>query len=274
MNDLSFQEIVDSVLNNPDLVPFLQSTLFIAAAAFVLLLAARFLLGGNGHVITKSVGAAMGILMIYVVTIVLTLSNQYEIFLTSLPYISIAGDYVQIFSFQGAGIETVCVELVNMIVLAFLVSLIDMVIPKGNSFIGWYFFRCVAVVLGMGAHWLIQKMLTAYLPGFIVTYAPVIILVLVVALLALTLFSWLVGTVLGIALNPVIGVIYTFVISNVVGKTLLKASLTTALLTALVWMLDQAGIHIVYLTAAAISAFLPMLLMVIVVWYLVFKFLD
>ncbi len=274
MNDLTFDELLDAIMNNPNTGAFLQTAIFVAAAAFGLLLLGRLLLGGRGNMISNSVSAAMGILMIYVVTIAFRLSGHYELFLTALPYttISATGDYIQIFSFQGAGIQEICVQLVNMMILAFLVGIIDDIVPEGNGFFTWWFFRCLSTVLGMIAHWFITDLFATYLPGVIVTYAPVIILILMFAILALTVFSFVIGTLLGLTLNPILGAFYTFFLSNTVGKALMKASLTTILLTALVYALDWAGIHAVYLTAAAVASFAPVLLLVVVIWYLVFKF--
>ena len=185
----------------------------------------------------------------------------------------LSGDYITIFNLQGAGVSAVCTELVNTMILAFLIGLIDDIVPEGQNFFSWYFFRCVSVVLGMSAHWGANWLFTTYLPGFIVEYAPVIMVILVVILLAVTVFKLIIGGILGLTVNPIVGAIYTFFVSHVIGKQITRAALTTLILTLAIYALNHFGITTIYLASAFISAFLPALILLIVVWYLLFKFL-
>ena len=272
MNPENIQSTITDMVANFDTWGFLKITLLLSAGCFFLGILLRIFCG-KGTSLNKSVGAAMGILMIYVVSIALQVQNHYEAFLAPLPFISLVGDYIQIFSLQGAGVSAVCTELVNTMILAFLIGLIDDVVPKGSNFLTWYFFRCVAVVLGMAAHWASNWLFTTYIPGFIVTYAPVILIILVIVLLAVTLFKLIIGGILGMTVGPVVGAIYTFFVSHIVGKQITRAALTTLILTLIVYALNHFGITTIYLASAFISGFIPALIMIIIVWYLVFKFL-
>lgn len=270
----AIQELLATVTpKNFDSLSFLKIMLILSVACFLLGILLRVLCGKRSS-LNHSVCSAIGILMIYVVSIALfTTDNHYEIFLNPLPFISFAGDYLSVFVLKGAGISALCTQLLRMMILAFLVNLLDLVIPKGKNFFTWYFFRCISVVLGMLGSWLISWLFTTYLPGFLVTYAPVVMVILIVLLLAVTVFKLLVGVTLGVTLGPVVGAIYTFFFSNIIGKQIAKAAFTTLLLTVLVAVLNHFGITIIAMTSAALVAFVPVVLMLIIVWYLLYKFL-
>ena len=82
-----------------------------------------------------------------------------------------------------------------------------------------------------------------------------------------------IGVVLGATLGPVAGAIYTFFFSNIVGKQIVKAALTTAILTGLVALLNHYGYALILLTQSALIAFLPAVLILVLVWFLLFKLL-
>ena len=70
-------------------------------------------------------------------------------------------------------------------------------------------------------------------------------------------------------INPVLALLYTFFFANVVGKQLSKAILTTTLLTALVCLLNYLQIGAVFIAGAALLAYIPLLLIVLVLWYVI-----
>ena len=73
--------------------------------------------------------------------------------------------------------------------------------------------------------------------------------------------------------NPIIGALYTFFFANIIGKEVSKAVLSTALLTALVWALNEFGITVFSISAAALMAYVPFLVILAVVWYIVNRIL-
>ena len=269
----NIQQQLSQIASNFDMLSFLKFMLIASFAVFLVGLILRVVCGKKSS-LNKSVAAAIGILMIYVVFFAMhSTKSAYHALLAPLPFVGIAGDYLTIFQLQGAGASAVCTELVNMMILAFLIGIVDDIVPDGENFFTWLFFRTLSLVLGMAVHWGSNYLFTTYLPGFIVTYAPVVLMILVVVLLAVTVFKLIVGVLLGVTLSPVIGAIYTFFVSNIIGKQITRAALTTLILTAMVYALNYFGITAIYLASAAIAAFLPALIAVILVWYLVFKFL-
>ena len=95
---------------------------------------------------------------------------------------------------------------------------------------------------------------------------------LLVLLLAVGGLKIVVGAVLS-TVNPLIGAFYTFFFATLVGKSLTKAILTTAILAAIVLALTYVGVGAVSIAAAALVAYIPLLLVLLVVWYIVGRLL-
>lgn len=247
---------------------FLTGALTLVVGVLVLGLIGRIFFGKNST-LNRSVSAAIGILLIYVVTVVIySTGAPLEQFLSPLPFVEISGDYLNIFVFQGASYTDICTHLLSMIILAFLVNLLDTIMPRGRKIISWYFFRFVTVLLGMLAHLVVNSLLYAILPAEFMTYAPAILLGILVFMLLLGFIKLILGAVLTIA-NPIIGALYAFFFSHKIGKELSRAVLTTAILAALVALLNSFGTVSVYIASSALAAYVPLLLVLLVIWYLV-----
>ena len=270
----SIQELLSTFTPTTfDLLTFLKF-MFIAGAGCALLGVLFRLICGKRSSITQSVTAAIGIIMIYLVSVALfTVGSPYDTLITPLPFVTFIDEYVSFFPIQDAQFPIICHEIVRMMFLSFLVNLLDSVIPKGKAFLGRLALRILSVVLAMAGQWLFSWVFTALLPDFLLLYAPVIILILIALLLAVSVFKLIIGVVLGATLGPVVGAIYTFFFSNIVGKQIVKASLTTAILTGLVAVLNHYGYAMILLTQSALIAFIPAVLLLILVWYLLYKLL-
>lgn len=256
-----------------DTETFLVLAVVLAGVAFLMIVVSR-LIGGKESSFDATLGTAIAVLMIYLTCIAYyAAEGHYNVLFNSLPLLNFSGDYVTIFSFKGAGIDVVCSQLVNMMLLSFLVGLVDDIIPRGSNFILWVFFRYVTAVLGVAAHAIVTYLFETYMPGVLVTYAPVIVLIVIVALLALYVFKWLIGLILGVTLSPVIGAIYTFFISNVIGKRITKAVLTTFLLALVVMILDHFQFTQFYIYSAALVSFVPAAFLILIIVYIVTKIL-
>lgn len=247
---------------------FLTGALILIVGVLVLGLIGRLFFGKNST-LTRSVSAAIGILLIYVVTVVVySTGAPLEQFLSPLPFVSIGGDYLNIFVFSGAEYTEICTHLLGMIILAFLVNLLDTIMPRGKKILGWYFFRFVTVLLGMLAHLVVNSLLYSILPAGFMTYAPAILLCILVFMLLLGLIKLILGAVLTIA-NPIIGALYAFFFSHRIGKELSRAVLTTLILAALVALLNYFGTVSLYIASSALVAYVPLLLVLLVIWWVV-----
>lgn len=251
---------------------------FAAAAHFMLYFtAASLILGGISRVVlgkrsslNHSLSSAMGIFFLYAAIIVTYTLKPWDLNLSfaPLPFVTLAGDYMIVLPITDAQIPAICTQTLALILLAFLVNLLDTFIPKGKTVIGWYLLRFVSVFLSIALYLGVRWGIHAYLPEALVTYAPTILLIL----LALMFFSGIINMVLGLMItmaNPFLGAMYAFFFSNVVGKQLSKAIFTSFILCIVIYLLDFFGYTVICITAAALTAYIPLAIVLLLLWYLI-----
>lgn len=247
---------------------FLKALLLLTVGTILLGAVGRFAFGKRST-LNRAVSSAIGILFVYALTVVLhSAGAEFKAFVAPLPFVSIRDTSLSLFSFQGADYTVICSQLLSMVILAFLANLIDSIMPRGKNLFTWLFCRCLTVVLAMLLHLVVTWLFTTYLPQGLVTYAPVILLALLLLLLLVGALKLIVGAVLS-TVNPLIGAFYTFFFATVVGKALTKAVLTTAILSALVVALNYIGCTVVSIASAALIAYIPLLIVLLIVWYVV-----
>lgn len=231
-------------------------------------LVARLLFGKKSK-LNHAISASIAILCIYVVNVVIySTGAKLDVILSPLPFVTISGDYLYIFNLLHAEFHTVCEKVLDMVILAFLMNLLDSWLPEGKKLLGWYFFRFMSVVLAICLQYVVNLLLSVLVPAGFAQFAPTILIILLVASLLLGALKLLVGGALAF-IDPLLGILYTFFFSNVVGKQLAKAILTTTILTGLVCLMNYLGISAVYIASAALAAYIPLLVIVLGMWYVV-----
>jgi hypothetical protein len=201
-----------------------------------------------------------------------TFGGELAHFITPLPFVDISGNKLLLFSFVGAPYTAICSEVLSMLILAFLVNLADRWIPRGKNILTWLLFRIVTVVSAFFAHFLVVGILAQYVPEGIATYAPVVLIAVVILLLLTGALKIVVGAALT-TVNPIIGALYTFFFANVIGKLITRAVLTTAILAGLIYALGAIGVTGISIAAAALPAYIPILVILVVLWFIVCRFL-
>jgi hypothetical protein len=266
--DSIFYELAESGFSTEH---FLMAGIFFVAAAMVLGWLGRLIFGKKNE-LGHAVSSAIGIMFIYIVTVVILMAGpeleMFREFLSPLPFISIEDQQLTLFIFETASFDQICTQILSMIILSFLVNLLDTLLPRGKSSLTWFLFRCATVVLSMGAHWITWQLLTAFLPDVIVTYASTILLGVLVVMLSVGAFKFIIGAAIA-TVNPIIGALYTFFFANLVGRQISKSVLTTTLLALMIWGLNYLGITTISIALAALMAYLPFLIVLVVVWYVI-----
>lgn len=262
------QALQDLIPAGFDLEAFLTAAVVVIVGIFILGILAR-LIFGKKSLLNHSISSAINILFIYIITICIHSFGVDLAFLMSpLPFVSLNGEYLHLFGFAGTDYTVICDQVLSMIILAFLSNLTDDWLPQGKSILAWFFFRCVSVLLAMLLHLIATAIIAALLPQGLLTWAPVVLLGLLIALILLGALKILVGAIIG-TVNPLIGALYTFFFANVVGKMIFKAVLTTAILAAIVWVLNYFGISAVMVASSVLTGYLPFLLILIGIWYVI-----
>ena len=267
---------MDSIINyfnslNVDFIAFLKIAGLLVGGTVLLALIGR-LLFGKKSALTRAVSSSIGILFIYAITIALSgAGEQLQRFVAPLPFITIDDGAVYLFSFQ-ADYTVVCTQVLSMIILSFLMNLVDAFLPTGKKVFTWLLFRCIAVVSGLVLHLIASNLIYTYLPEGLVTYAPVILLGVLAVMLLTGALKFLVGLVLT-TVNPLIAALYTFFFANVVGKQVTKAILTTAIIAGLILLLQQVGVFAISVASAALAVYIPLIIILLALWYIVGKLL-
>lgn len=252
-----------------DLVSAAKFMLYFSAISLILGVLGRLVLGKRSS-LNQSLSSAMGILFIYAVTVVVYTFHPWNLdaFLSPLPFATFAGDYLIILPITDAQFPALCTQVLSMIVLAFLVNLVDTFMPKGNHVFSWLFLRLLTMTVCMGLHLTVHWAFRTYLPDVLVTYAPVLLLIILAFCLLSGIVNLLLGMVIAVA-NPFLGAMYTFFFSNIVGKQVSKAVFSSAILCAIMYLLDFFGYTVVCISAAALMTYIPLALLLLGLWYLI-----
>ena len=271
MEDLYAQ--IQSILSDESkLHSFLMLVLVMTAGSLIFGFIGRFAFGQKS-VLSQSVSSAIGILFIYAATVLLSSSGlDLKFLLSPLPFISMAEGNIYIYNILAFDFVPLCGEVLNMIILAFVVNIINRWMPTGQHFITWLFFRALSVALGIVAFSLTNMFLLPLLPEGFITWAPVILLGLLVIMLFTGALKIVIGALL-VTVNPLIGFLYAFFFANIVGKMLSRAMLSTLLIGGLILGLNYLGIWVITLGSAVLVACIPILLLLLILWYVVGKLL-
>ncbi len=265
-----FKTMLESIDFDSD--TFWKAALILVVSTIVLGAIGRFAFGKRSA-LNQSISSAISILFVYAATVVLySLGARYQKFIAPLPFVGFSGTQMTLFSFQANDYTVVCTQLLSMIVLAFLANLFEWILPKGKRIVSWLFFRCIGIVLAMAAHLVVTWLFNTYLPDGLATYAPTIILGLLILLLFVGALKIVVGAILA-TVNPLIGAFYTFFFATIVGKALSKAILTTALLAAIIIAMNYIGVSAVSIASEALIAYIPFLIVLVAIWYFIGKVL-
>lgn len=246
-------------------------TYFAVAVLIVTLLVSLLgrLFFGKKATLTHAVSCAIAILGIYIINIVVISTNSELSFLLSpLPFVSISGDYLHLFNILNSDINSICTEVLNLVILAFLMNILESILPKGKKLLSWYAFRFLSVVLAICLHYVVNLLLAVVVPEGLAQIAPTVLIIVLLAALALGALKIFIGGVLTV-IDPLLGILYTFFFTNIIGRQLNRAVITTGILTGIVCLVNYLGITSVFIAVGALIAYIPFLLIMLVLWYIV-----
>lgn len=261
---------------NFDLKTILIMAAILSVGSLIFGFIGRFVFGKKSN-LNQSVSSAIGILCIYIATVLIhSFGLDLKFLLSPLPFFTMhtteaAGEVISLY-IPLSDYVSLCGELLNMVILAFLANLANAWIPQGKNLFTWLLFRILSVALAMVLFAVANTLITQYLPDGLVTWAPVILLALLVIMLLVGALKGLVGAVL-VTVNPLIGFLYTFFFANIVGKMLSRAMLTTLLIGGLIYALNYYGIVFIAIGSSMLTLLIPLLILLLIVWYVVGKLL-
>lgn len=268
---------MDIVLNlfraiGVDFYEFIIAVAVLLAGTLVLGLLGRFVFGKKS-VLCSAISSAIGIIFLYGLTVIIkSLGLHLDDFLAPLPFATISSGLLTLFSFTGNHYTIIFSEILSMVILAFLMNLLDGWLPKGKKFFDWLLWRCLTVLLAFSLHLLVVWLFRVLLPQGLITYAPTVLLGLLIIMLLTGCLKPVVGAFLTF-LDPIIGGLYTFFFATFIGKQVSKAMLTALLLIGLVFLLRYLGVIMIAFSLTALYAYIPFLLILLAIWYVVNRLL-
>ena len=252
-------------------LPSLLWTVGLTLASSILLSFLGRMIFGKKSSLPIATSSAIGILFVYALNIALHCAGVSFRSLTSpLPFLRLQGSTLALLPMGDLSYTVFCGELTGLILLGFLMNIIDRLFPRGKHLITWLFFRSLSVVLAQVGYIAVNFLLGKLLPEGFLLYAPVIILLLVLLMLLTGVLKFIVGLFLT-TVNPLIAAFYTFFFANVVGKQVTRAILSASLITGLFYLLSALGITGVAIAAGALLAYIPVLILLLILWYLLNK---
>jgi len=252
-----------------DWVSAAKFMLYFAAASLILGGLSRLVLGKRSS-LNHALSSAMGILFVYAVTIVVYTFKPWNLeqLLSPLPFVNFAGDYLIVLPVTDLQFPTLCSQVLSLIILAFLVNLLDSLIPQGEGAVSWVFFRGFAVILSILLHFATTWAFKTYLPDFLVQYAPAVLLFLLLFMLLSGILNLILGLVIAVT-SPFLGAMYTFFFSSIIGKQVSKAVFSSAILVAVAFLLDYFGYTVICITVSSLLTYIPVALILFVLWFLI-----
>lgn len=265
-------ELMDAVSRIPmdmDFGSVAKFLLFYVAGSLILSCIGRVVLGKQSS-LNHSLSSAMAILFIYAVTIVIYTFKPWnlEALLSPLPFVTFFNDYMVVMPVVGIRPTVLSRELLSLILLAFLVNLTDIFLPRGKGSFSWFVWRSVSVIASMALHLLMHWAVDTFLPNVLVTYAPIILLLLLVGMMFLGFLNAILGLVLTFT-NPLIGAAYTFFFSNIVGKQVTKAFFTAGILSIVIYLMSAFDYNFVNISMMSLTAYVPIAIISLILWYLI-----
>lgn len=246
---------------------------FLVLGVLVLSSLNRLILGKSNQ-INMAITAAMEILCLYVLNIVIcAFGLSYQIFLSPLPYVTIAQDYLFLFPILSAGLNATCEQVLKLLMIAFLVNLIGEWIPQGQNLLTWTLLRLLTVAFAVAALFGADILIGMYVPQGFAEVAPTILIITLVVLVLLGSLKVFVGVALAF-LDPIAAALYTFFFSNVIGRALARAMLSTLMISLLLLLLRFLQISVLPIAAISLTGYLPLLVVIMLLWYFVGRVLQ
>lgn len=244
---------------------------------FMTMIVFMVITGGIGRLIKKgpnsglshSTSTACAILFIYTVFVLFYRVDRelLAFFTDKLPLINFDGDTISIYRLEGKTFPELCSEFLHVYLMSFLIIAIDDLIQDSKNLVSWYILQFILCFCAILAYCVGIHMLNSYLPGFLVSYAPMIIVCIMLAFVALAAFR-IVCNLMMTVVDPLLGAVYDFMIGKKLGNCIYKAALCSGMLLLLVWRLESLGHVSVNVMDFSLLGFVPLIALLMLFWYL------
>lgn len=252
-----------------DFVSVAVFLLYFAAASLILGIIGRVVLGKRSS-LNHSLSSAMAIAFLYAMTIVIYTFKPWnlELLLSPLPFATFSEHYLILLPISDLEFPALCTQVLSLVILAFLINLVDFLLPQGENLLSWLLMRLITVLASFGLHLGAAWAFQTYLPEVLVDYAPIVLLVILALMLLSGFLTLILSLVISVG-NPFLGAMYSFFFSNLVGKQLSKAVFTSGVIALVFWVMEHFGLVVILITPTALLTYIPLALALLVLWYLI-----
>lgn len=252
-----------------DFMTVAEFILYFAAASLILGIISRVVLGKRSS-LNHSLSSVMAILFLYAMTIVIYTFKPWnlELLLSPLPFVTFSDHYLIVLPILDLDFAAMCTQILSLVILAFLINLVDTLLPPGENLISWLLMRLITVLTSFGVHLASSWAFRTYLPDLLVDYAPMVLLILLTVMLLSGFLTLVLSIVISVT-SPFLGAMYSFFFSNLIGKQLSKAVFTSSVLCGIFYLLEHFGLVVILITPAALLTYIPLALVMLVLWYLI-----
>ena len=233
---------IDQLSGAVDWLYLLKVAVLMSLAVCLLGTILRLIFGRRSSV-TRAVSASISIALVYLLSILIyVLLPELRSILPALPFISVSGEAFYLWDIAELSGSVLYGGLLRLFILAFLVNLLESLLPHGKKLISWYFLRCLTVLAALCAYGAICWLVDAFVPQVFTAWSQAIVIILWAAIALIGLTRLLLTLILTVV-NPIIAGLYAFFFSNIIGKQLTKSILTTAVIVLLIAALQQFGLN-------------------------------
>lgn len=263
---------VEALAGSIDWLDLLKTILIFAVVIFAAGTVLRMIFG-KGSNLTRAVSACVTILLIYLAAILVYLFlPEYRSELPALPFITVNEQHFALWTLGDLSDSLLYGSMLKMAILAFLVNLLESVLPQGKKILTWYLWRTVTVLGVLTVYGTLCHFLESAVPELFTSWAKTLILGFWAVILLSGVLKVLLSIVLTVA-NPIIGALYTFFFSNLLGRQFSKSILTTVILVALVEVLNRIGFVQFAFSDFSLASYGPACVILTVTLYLFGRFL-
>lgn len=259
----------------PDGVSLSDALLFALAFSLVVLAVIWLVrrIFGKDSGLKQALVSSLGILVLYGLYVVICTFDPAGLrrFTAPLPYVRFGGGYVTLFDFSAASFPDICVEVLSMLLLAYLVNQIGSFAPSKVKPLRWLITRLLCAFLSIFVHYLVYGLLNKFvltaLPGPLVEYAPMILVSILLFMFLLGLLKFILGLFLTVV-NPLLGGVYAFFFMNKIGKNISRAIGTTTALTLFTAALRHFGCASFSIAPEKLVSYIPFCLCIMLLWFI------
>lgn len=255
-----------------DWLSIAKAAFYLAAAVCILGCVLR-LIFGRGSSLVRSVSACISLVLVYIAGILIfkflpILRGS----VAGLPFITITPDGFYLWDVLSLSTPSLCPSLLQLFLLAFLVNLLESVLPHGQKLVSWYFLRLLTVGATLALYSLISGLVWSFAPEIYGAWAGPILVGLWACIGLLGIAKVLMALAVA-AINPVLGALFAFFFSNIFGKQFTKAILTSVLMVTILAVLYETGFTGFVFDSFTLPSYGPSCLIAIASLYLFGKLL-